>query len=280
MRLVLITGMSGAGKGVALRALEDMGFEAMDNLPLRLVEEVLHQRPPADLAIDLDIRSRAFSPALFLDALARVRAAGTCEVSVLFLECDDDALRKRYTETRRPHPLALDRPVMDGIALERSLIHPLRSHADVTIDTTETTPAQLRRLLSGHFGTPQGQLGVYITSFAFRHGLPREADMVFDVRFLRNPHYVDALRPKTGSDADVAAYVQDDPDFQRFFDNASATVLPLLPRYREEGKRYLTIAIGCTGGKHRSVVVATRLHATLVDAGYAVTLEHRDVARA
>lgn len=278
MKLILITGMSGAGKGVALRALEDIGFEAMDNLPLSLIEDVLKKRPGANLAIDVDVRSREFSPTVFLQAIEQLRAAKH-DVVTLYLDCDDDVLRKRYTETRRPHPLAADRPVLDGIRLERSLIEPLKSHADLILDTSETTAGDLRRLLNGHFESKGNALGIYVTSFSYRHGVPREADLVFDVRFLRNPHYIEHLKPQTGLDPDVGTYIAGDADFASFFERLTALVLPLLPRYREEGKRYLTIAIGCTGGKHRSVYTAQQLHQTLLKAGYSATINHRDMAR-
>lgn len=278
MKLILITGMSGAGKGVALRALEDIGYEAMDNLPLSLIEDVLKKRPGANLAVDVDIRNREFSPTMFLQAVEQLRSSKH-DVSILYLDCDEEVLRKRYTETRRPHPLAVDKPVLDGIRLERSLIEPLKGHADVTVDTTETTANDLRRILAGHFGNTQKTLSIYVTSFSFRHGVPREADLVFDVRFLRNPHYVEHLKPQTGLDPDVGTYIAADADFAAFFERLTALLLPLLPRYKEEGKRYLTIAIGCTGGKHRSVYVAKRLQETLVNAGHAASVTHRDVAR-
>ncbi len=278
MKLILITGMSGAGKGVALRALEDIGYEAMDNLPLSLIEDVLHKRPNTNLAIDIDVRNREFSTAQFLKTVGRLRVAEH-DVVTLYLDCDDEVLRKRYTETRRPHPLANDKPVMDGIRLERDLIEPLKSHADVTIDTSETSVNDLRRIVSGHFNATQKTLGVYVTSFSFRHGVPREADLVLDVRFLRNPHYIEHLKPQTGLDPDVGTYIAADADFAAFFERLTALILPLLPRYKEEGKRYLTIAIGCTGGKHRSVYVTEQLGKAVKEAGYDTTIHHRDIAR-
>lgn len=277
MRLILITGMSGAGKGVALRALEDVGFEAIDNLPLSLIEDVLSKHAHTHLAIDIDVRSREFSPNMFLRTLTHLREKEGREILTLYLDCDDDVLRRRYTETRRPHPLAADRPVVDGIRLERSLIEPLKAHTDLTIDTSETSVNDLRRIISGHFANDQGTLNIYVTSFSFKRGVPREADMVFDVRFLRNPHYAEELREKTGCEAEVGAYIKEDPDFETFFANLSGLIAPLLPRYREEGKRYLTIAIGCTGGRHRSVFVAEELGKCLREKHYDVTVRHREV---
>jgi RNase adapter protein RapZ len=276
MKLILITGMSGSGKGVALRALEDVGFEAIDNLPISLIEDVLDKRQYTNIAVDIDIRSREFSPAMFLHVLSHLRTKEGYEVITLYLDCDDDVLRKRYTETRRPHPLAADRPVLDGIRLERSLIEAIKSHVDFMVDTSETSVHDLRRLITGHFAGDQGKLNLHITSFSFRHGVPREADLVFDVRFLKNPHYVEGLREKTGHDAEVGAYIQQDPDFSGFFNNLCGLIAPLLPRYHEEGKRYLTIAIGCTGGRHRSVFVAEELGVFLRNKNYDVLVRHRE----
>lgn len=283
LRVVLVTGMSGAGKSSALKALEDIGYEALDNLPLSLLAGLFSSgintvRP---MAIGIDIRTRDFHVDTLLEQLAGLRSRPEIEVRFLFLDCDDEILGRRFTATRRRHPLALDRPVADGIAQERALISPLRQRADVVIDTTNLTLGALRNTLNGHFGLEaQSSFLVIVTSFSYGYGLPREADIVFDVRFLSNPHYVESLSKLTGSDPVVAAYVESDPDFAAFFEHLKILIEPLLPRFDLEGKSYLTIAIGCTGGRHRSVFVAERLAAWLGGQGRRVSLRHRDADRA
>lgn len=277
--VLLVTGMSGAGKSTALKALEDMGYEAVDNLPISLLASLV--RPVADggrpLAIGVDIRTRDFGVDSFLEQIDRLIAEQTTDVSLLFLDCEDEILRRRYTETRRRHPLAADRPLMDGIKHERQLVAGLRDRADFAIDTSELLHADLQRLLRTHYGaeTKTG-LTVFVTSFSFRRGLPREADLVLDVRFLANPHYDPALRPLTGKDEGVANFVAEDPDYRAFFDSLTAMLETLLPRYGHEGKSYLTIAIGCTGGRHRSVFVAEELTDWLRNRGSRVEVSHRD----
>lgn len=282
-RVVLVTGMSGAGHSTALKALEDLGYEAVDNLPLTLLQSLAPSggdlaRP---LAIGIDVRTRGFGADAFIGALGRLRQLPELDVRLLFLDCDDDVLFRRYTETRRRHPLTADRPVADSVRHERSVVEPLRGAADLVIDTTQLTPADLKRLLQGHFALERsGPMPVFVVSFAYRYGIPREADLVFDVRFLENPHYDPRLRPLTGRDQEVAARIQADAGFNPFFGQLADMLRPLLPRYVAEGKSYLTIALGCTGGRHRSVFVAERLAAWLNDLGYQVTLTHRDMARA
>jgi RNase adapter protein RapZ len=282
-RVILVTGMSGAGHSSALKALEDMGYEAVDNLPLSLLQSVT--RPGTDLApplaIGIDIRTRGFSAETLIAELERLEERRELDVKLLFLDCDDDVLFRRYTETRRRHPLTADRPVADGVRHERQLVEPVRARADLVVDTTMLTPSDLRRYLQGHFALErQKGMALFVVSFSYRHGVPREADLVFDVRFLENPHYNPTLRPMSGREAPVAEYIARDPGFQPFFDGLSAVLQPLLPRYVHEGKSYLTIAVGCTGGRHRSVFVAERLGQWLNDLGYPVTLTHRDIARA
>ena len=282
-RLVIVTGMSGAGRTSCLKILEDLGFEAIDNLPIPLIERFvrLDDGLERDLAIGLDSRTRAFAPerlVLLVQKLARVNP--TVGVSLLFFDCDDEALQQRYTETRRRHPLAADRPVQDGIASERALLRPLKAAATLVIDTTLLSLPELKRLLVGHFTAPDKAKGLTVScvSFAYRRGLPREADLVFDVRFLQNPHYVPALKPLTGLDPLVQAHVESDPGFTAFEATLQALLLPLLPRFQAEGKSYLTIAIGCTGGQHRSVFVTERLANALRAAGYEVSTTHRELA--
>jgi UPF0042 nucleotide-binding protein len=287
LKVLLVTGISGAGRSTALKVLEDLGYEAMDNIPLNLLLTFLAPESSPVLtrhgaiAAGIDIRTRDFDVEHFMERLAPLSARDDIQVSLLFMDCDDDVLSQRYTETRRRHPLAEDRPVRDGIRLERDIIGALREHADLVIDTSTMTGADVRRVLAGHFTIEEGPaLTATVMSFSFRKGLPREADLVFDVRFLRNPHYVPELRPLSGMDRDVARYIEEDPALDDVMGRLDELLLDLVPRYAAEGKTYLTIAIGCTGGQHRSVFVAERFADVLEGAGHAVTRRHRDVVTA
>jgi UPF0042 nucleotide-binding protein len=280
-RVLLITGLSGAGRSTALNAFEDMGYETVDNLPATLVSALVQPEAARDrpLAIGIDIRTRDFG-AGFLATVDALRARDDIDFLVLFLDCDDETLVRRYSQTRRRHPLALDRPLIDGIAMERQRLAQLRERADWVVDTTGLTEGDLRRELRSSFSlarTPA--MAVIVMSFAYGQGLPRAADLVFDVRFLRNPHYLDALRDKTGEDAEVGVYIEGDPGYADFFRRLIGFIEPLLPRYRAEGKSYLTIAIGCTGGRHRSVYIAEKLGAWLVERGHRATIRHRELER-
>jgi UPF0042 nucleotide-binding protein len=280
LRVVLVTGLSGAGRTSCLKALEDLGYEAVDNLPLPLVERLLDPRPQRPIAIGVDIRTRGFDATTLLDELGRLRARPDFATTVLFLDCDSDVLARRFTETRRRHPLALDRPVGDGINHERQLMAPVRELADDIIDTTALSTADLRRELRNRLALDRQRTVVLtVLSFSYRHGLPREADLVIDARFLDNPHYDPALRPLDGRDPRVGARIQRDVDFRPFFDNLTRLLAPLLPRFYAEGKSYLTVAIGCTGGRHRSVFVAEELARWLGERGHQVSVHHRDVER-
>ncbi len=278
-RVILVTGLSGAGHSTALKSLEDLGYEAIDNLPLSLLEAVLSEADATrPLAVGIDIRTRRFAAPAVIEHLRRLSANPDLAVTLVFLDCQDDVLERRFTETRRRHPLARDRPVADGIAAERTLVAPLKAHADLVLDTSALPPGELGRVLGGHFGLERGaRMAVFVTSFAYRHGLPREADLVFDVRFLANPHYDPALRPLDGRDAPVAAFIERDPEFRDFFARLTGLLGPFLPRYEREGKSYLTIAVGCTGGRHRSVLVAERLGAWLRAGGRPADIAHRDL---
>jgi UPF0042 nucleotide-binding protein len=279
--VVLVTGLSGAGRNTALDALEDHGYVAVDNLPLSLVDDLL--RPGTGdaqpLVLGIDVRSRGFTAPAVVGHVRDLRARVDLDVRLLYLDCDNDVLLRRFTETRRAHPLAQERPVLDGIVDERRLLRPLRDHADVTIDTSQLAPQELKALMVGHFGPRAESAGLRIAvmSFSYRRGLPREADLVLDTRFLRNPHYVERLRPFTGRDEGVARYVKSDKDFKGFFRGITSLLEPLLPRFESEGKSYLTVAVGCTGGRHRSVLVAEELAAWLRRRGRVVTLTHRDL---
>ena len=280
--VLLVTGLSGAGRSSALKILEDLGYEAIDNLPLGLLPQALtrgegERRKP--LAVGVDIRGRDFAVEPLLGQLAELDRDPRIAARLVFIDCDDETLRRRFTETRRRHPLAEERPLADGIAAERRMMRPLLERADHMIDTSDLPLPELRRILAGHYGARErGKLTVLITSFSFRKGLPREADLVFDVRFLANPHYVEALRPQTGLDPDVARFVESDDGFPGFFEALTGLLRPLLPRYAAEGKTYLTIAVGCTGGQHRSVAVAERLAAWLRDEKLvSLDISHRDI---
>jgi UPF0042 nucleotide-binding protein len=282
-RFVLVTGMSGAGLATTTNALEDMGYEVLDNLPLFLFDLLLREGESRDrpLAIGIDSRTRDFTADRLLSLVAELRAKPEVSVQLVFIEADDETLLRRFTETRRRHPLALDRPVIDGIHNERALLEPLKLRADLSVDTSDLSVHDLKRMIAGHFSLDRApELGVFVTSFSYRYGLPRDADLVFDVRFLRNPHWDTDLRAFTGLDPRVAAYIEADPEFAPFLDRLTGFLAPLLPRYQMEGKSYLTIAVGCTGGKHRSVFVAERLAAWLGDQGVKVGLSHRGLDRA
>jgi len=277
--VVVVTGLSGAGKSLTLKWLEDLGYEAVDNLPLSMLGALLRGGEPGKpLAIGIDIRTRDFGAQSMMAELDRLQEKTKVPLFLLFLESDDEVLSRRFTETRRRHPLAIDRPLLDGIAHERKLVSPLKSRADLVIDTSSLAPVELRRVLAGHFQREaKAPLLLFVTSFSYRRGLPREADLVFDVRFLDNPHYVPELKPHSGRDEDVAAFIAADPGFAPFFAGLTSLIRPLLPRFTAEGKSYLTIAIGCTGGRHRSVYVAEKLAAWLREQGQQVDLRHRDL---
>lgn len=281
-KVLLVTGLSGAGLSTALKTLEDMGYKAIDNIPLGLVDALLKQKEGQGkpVALGIDSRTWDFTPALFLKKLAQLKKDKHLKAELVFINCQDNILQQRYTETRRVHPLAVDRPVADGVILERQMLNPLRKAADHVIDTSDIKAHELRRLMAGYFqlaGDPG--LLVSVISFGFRNGVPREADLVFDVRFLDNPHWDAKLRPMSGLDAPVAAKLGKDPAYRGFIRQLQALLTPLLPRYDHEGKNYLTIALGCTGGRHRSVFVAQEIYRWLAKKGYNATVRHRDLEK-
>ncbi len=284
--VVLVTGLSGAGKSTTLKTFEDLGYEAVDNVPLFLLRPMIgdeastwaeYREVRRPLAIGVDIRTRDFDVEAIGSLLREVEQVEGLRPRIVFLECDDVVLQRRYTETRRRHPLAVDRPLVDGIALERQLLAPLKERANDVIDTSDLPPGALKTMLFSRYGLAATGLHVFVTSFSFKRGLPREADLVFDVRFLRNPHYDPQLRDLTGRDAPVQSYVAADPDFPEFMQRLTGLLEPLLPRYVTEGKSYLTLAVGCTGGRHRSVFVAERLGQWLDEVGYGTSVRHREL---
>jgi UPF0042 nucleotide-binding protein len=263
-RVVVVSGLSGAGKASILRALEDIGYNAVDNPPITLLETLI-SRADQPIAIGLDARSRGFDADVVRRAVMRLKATPGIRAELVYAWADEGALLRRYTETRRRHPMAPQGRVIDGVHKEEVLTRPLRDEADLVLDTSELPLAELRRRIEQRFRTGMAEHGgnagltVSFVSFAFPAGLPREADMVFDARFLRNPHYDPILRPGTGLDPEVAAYVEADPDFERFFESLLGLLTLVIPRFVQEGKKYATIAVGCTGGRHRSVHIVERL---------------------
>ncbi|HEY0626321.1 MAG TPA: RNase adapter RapZ [Allosphingosinicella sp.] len=284
-RILLVTGMSGAGKSTVLRTLEDSGWEVVDNLPLSLVEQLLltplstgaTSRKKRPLAIGIDSRTRDFDAQRIVKQIETLASDYSYPIETLYLECGGAELLRRYSETRRRHPLAPDRPATDGIAAERELTEPLKRLADYLIDTTDSDPNALQQQIRQRFGSAEQSPNLHIMSFGFARGLPRNADTVFDMRFLKNPHWQDDLRPLTGLDQSVGDYIATDEAYEGAVSQMETLLLTLLPRYFYEGKSYISVAFGCTGGRHRSVHVAERVAARLRKEGFSPTVEHRDL---
>jgi UPF0042 nucleotide-binding protein len=286
LRIVLLTGMSGSGKSTAIRALEDAGWFCIDNLPVVLVPKLLELVAHGGgdevhrLALVVDAREGPFlerTP----QAVEEVRKEGH-KLDVVFLDCTDEALLRRFSETRRRHPIAPDSTVQEGIALERKMLENIRAIADLVVDTTRMNVHELRDAITARFGAAEGSdsLNVTLVSFGFRHGIPGSSDLVFDVRFLPNPYFVEGLKPHPGTDPRVAGWVLERPATREFLQHLEELLGFLIPQYRSEGKSYLTIAIGCTGGRHRSVALAEELAKRLsVKHPTKVKVTHRDVAK-
>lgn len=280
-KLVLVTGPSGAGRTTAIRALEDIGVEAIDNLPLSLLPRLLdgppHQKP---LALGLDVRNRDFSISGLIALVERLEEDPNVEAQLLYLDARPDILIKRFSETRRRHPLAPAESPSEGVEREIDLLSPIRNRADVLIDTSELTPHDLRAEIAQWFGeSANGNLAVSVQSFSYKRGVPRGLDLIFDCRFLTNPYWVSELRPRDGCDPEVAAHISKDPRFSEFFERVTGLALFLLPAYVEEGKAHLAIGFGCTGGQHRSVFVTECLTDRLAKDGWQVSKRHRELER-
>jgi len=277
-RLLLVTGMSGAGKSTVLDALEDMGWDVVDNLPADLLDGFVHngsecRTVPA--AIGMDVRSRGFDPEKLPDV---IRSMSGVAPELLYLDCASPELVRRYDATRRLHPLAPDRPAEDGIARERHLTFPLKAAADAVIDTTDLSPARLRDELRLRYGGASNQPVLTVSSFSFARGISRTADLVFDMRFLPNPHWEDELRPLTGQDVPVRDYLAKFPAWDEALERIETLLIDWIPRYWTAGKSYVTVAFGCTGGRHRSVAAAVEMAARLRRAGITPNVRHRDLA--
>lgn len=278
-RILLVTGMLGAGKSTALRELEDLGWESIDNFPIRLLDRLLgSDMSPHPLAIGFDCRTRGFVPADIIEQVRELSARENLEITTLFIDCAGHELERRFNETRRRHYLARDLPVPAGIKAERELLSPLRRWAEVLIDTTDFTTNDLKQRIREQFAraAPQ-EMTVTVTSFGFSRGMPPAADLVFDMRYLDNPHWEPGLKDLTGLDEPVGEYISNNPVFASSFERIRDLLADLLPRYAEQGKSYVTIAFGCTGGRHRSVYAAERIAESLRESGFSPTVLHRNL---
>ncbi len=284
--ILLLSGLSGAGKTTALKTLEDMGWEVVDNLPLVLLDRLLDtplpvgrdSDDPRPLALGIDARTRGFDAKTIVQRIKTLREQQHRDIETLFLDCSGTELERRFAETRRRHPLATDRPAADGIAREREMMEPLRRWATQVIDTTGLTSNALQQEIRDRYSRERSADPILtILSFGFSRGVPRNADLMFDMRFLRNPHWDEKLRGLTGQDAAVAAYIAADPAYEAAVSRIEQLLAILLPRYAEGGKAYITVAFGCTGGRHRSVHVAQRVASYLQDAGFSPTVSHRNM---
>jgi len=277
--VVLVSGPSGAGRSSAINVLEDLGYEAIDNLPLTLVPRLMDGPPlPRPLALGVDVRNRDFSSEAMIDLVDRLHRKAEIGCELLYLDCDTDTLLRRFSETRRRHPLSPEDAPIVGLRRELELLAPVRERADVLIDTSVLTPHQLRAEIAHWFAPPSGQpMAVQVQSFSYKRGLPRGVDMVFDCRFLSNPHWQPDLRARDGRDGDVVAHVEGDPRFAPYFDRVHDLLASLLDAFVDEGKTSLTVAFGCTGGKHRSVAMAEKMARTLAQNGWRVSKRHREL---
>jgi RNase adapter protein RapZ len=280
-RIVLVTGPSGAGRSTAINALEDLGWEVIENIPLSLLPRLIDGPPLSrPLALGIDVRNRDFGTDALIEAIDRLAARPDTTEQVLYLDCSEDELVRRYSETRRRHPLSPAESPLTGILRERELLVPIRARADILIDSTGLSPHDLRAEVEGWFAPAAGRmLGITLQSFSYKRGLPRGLDMVFDCRFLRNPHWDPTLRDRDGRDAEVEGFIAADPLFDTFFAKVRDLTTWLLPAFRAEGKAHLSVGFGCTGGQHRSVAITERLAKALADDGWPVSKRHRELER-
>ncbi len=280
-RLVLVTGPSGAGRSTAIHVLEDLGFEAIDNLPMGLLSPLLEGPvPQSPMALGIDARNRDFSTIGFLELIAKLGRTESLDLTTLYLDCSDEVLLRRFSETRRRHPMASDASPETGILQEKELLQPIREIADTLIDSSALNVHQLRQEVERWFAPKDGRhLAVSIESFSYKRGLPRGLDMVFDCRFLANPYWEPDLRAADGRNPDVADYVREDANFAPFFERVVDLLKTLLPSFRAEGKAHLSVAFGCTGGQHRSVAIAEAVAKALADGGQQVSIRHREMER-
>ena len=280
-RLVLVTGPSGAGRSTAVNVLEDLGFEAIDNLPLSLLPRLLDGPPfGRPTALGIDVRNRDFSTNALIELIDDLSMREALDVELLYLDCSADVLLRCYSETRRRHPMAPAESPQQGIEREFDLLVPIRARANILIDTSDLSPHDLRAEIEGWFDTGASQkLAVSVQSFSYKRGIPRGVDMLLDCRFLRNPYWSEDLRGLDGKDTAVVEDIAEDKRFAEFFDKVRALTLMLLPAYAEEGKAHLAIAFGCTGGQHRSVAVAEKLANALAASGWQVSIRHRELER-
>ncbi|SET95245.1 RNase adapter RapZ [Paracoccus homiensis] len=280
-RVVLVTGPSGAGRSTAINVLEDLGFEAIDNLPLSLIPRLLDGAArPTPLALGLDVRNRDFSTSNVIELIDRLTRHPGFAPEVLFLDCEPDVLIRRYSETRRRHPLSPEGSPLSGVTAEIDVLAAIRSRADVLVDTSELSPHDLKAELARWFDTQASQrLSLSLHSFSYKRGVPRGLDVMFDCRFLANPHWEAELRELNGTDTPVQDFVATDSRYDEFFQRCRDLLLFLLPAHVEEGKTHLSVGFGCTGGKHRSVTLVEKMSQALAEAGWPVSIRHRELER-
>ena len=285
-KILLITGVSGAGKTTVLKTLEDLGWETVDNFPIKLASQLLkipasgsENGPNIPLALGFDSRTRGFDAEALIQQIKKLQAQPNLQIMTLFLDCAGVEIERRYAETRRRHPMAQDRPAMDGIAIDRSMMEPFRRWAEAVIDTSKLSAHDLQVVIRERFSSDSSlHSNITVSSFGFSRGVPHNADLLFDLRFLRNPHWDSHLRPMTGLDAAVADYVAADPQYDEALQKIRDLLRFLLPLYDAQGKAYVNIAFGCTGGRHRSVHVAETFGNWLREDGFTLQVAHRDLA--